>query len=72
MDLKDPKNVKPLGSRVPTLEVPILLMKAISQTRTGKELANRVMRKDKSMNNLSLKHNKLLRPQNPHPEDSGE
>ena len=55
MDLKDPKNVKPLGSRVPTLEVPILLMKAISQTRTGKELANRVMRKDKSMNNLSLK-----------------
>lgn len=24
------------------------------------------------MNNLSLKHNKLLRPQNPHPEDSGE
>lgn len=59
MDLKASKNAKSLVSQVLILEVPILPIKTISQLdqnwQRGKELASRVIRKDGSMINLSLK-----------------
>ena len=73
---KDPKNLKLHVFWVPTAEGPVSLMKTILQQnqdqQRGKELANRVIRKAKSMNNFSLKDAPPLGPQDPQPEDPGD
>lgn len=73
---KDPKNLKLYVFWVPTAEGPVSLMKTILQQdqdqQRGKEPANRVIRKAKSMNNFSLKDAPTLGRQDPQPEHPGD
>lgn len=59
-------------SQLPPAEIPVLPMKTTlrldQDELKGKELANRIIRKAKSMDNLSLKD----KPQVPHPGDPGD
>lgn len=76
MDLKNPKNVNPLISRVPIQEIPASLLKSLLQVNEdrnkGKTLARKVLSRSAENLKVGFKNDNEWKPRDPHPEDPGD